>query len=685
MAASDVILPHARADNYRTRVPRYPTPGRYGVVHRRNVVITADDGTGLRADLFLPDAPGQQFGAILEMLPYRKDDAASPRLDTHMWFAQRGYVGIRLDVRGTGASAGIAVDEYTEAEQADACAVIAWAAAQPWSNGRVGMWGTSYAGFNSLQVAALRPAALRAVCSHAASADRYGCDCHYAGGALQGIETAVYGTNMLARNALAPARDVDGWRELAEERLATPAWVETWLRHQLDDDYWQAGSPVGRAAQIGCPVLLIGGWHDGYVAGQFELLRRLHAPVKAIVGPWAHARPDSATICGPKLDYLPELERFWDRFLNGEANGWDETPPIRYYRQLGRPVTSYPKLIDGGWHARGGLPGGPGGRLALTADGLRDCDGVPGERNVIHQPTVGVDAGFWCPASGAMGVSGEQTPDNLRSVCYDGEPLSAPLTLLGTPELDVLVSSSHPVAFVSAKLCDVAPDGTSLLITRGWLNLTRAGGFHQAQELEPGEQLRVRLPMKALSWTLAPGHRLRLALAGSDFPTIWPSPFQSTVTVYHGAGQESALLLPVCDGRELAIDLSAEPQPLPEAARVAPPNGAWRVARSDYHDIGTVTLGSAQEIEPVGLPWRLASTSHTRFAASDRDPAHARLEGRHRFELTGADGWRSDSVGQILLTSDEEWFHLEASVVTRHDGERPQRRAWTSRIPRLLL
>jgi putative CocE/NonD family hydrolase len=686
MSCADVIFPGPGADNNRRNVSSYPTPARYAVVHRRNVVITADDGTALRADLFLPDAPGERFGAILEMLPYRKDDAASPRLDTHVWFARRGYVGIRLDVRGTGASGGIAEDEYTDAEQIDACTVIAWAAAQPWSNGSVGMWGTSYAGFNSLQVAARRPPALRAVCSHAASADRYGCDCHYAGGALQGIETAVYGTNMLARNALAPARDVADWRDLADQRLSTPAWVETWLTHQLDDDYWRSGSPLTRATQIACPVLLIGGWHDGYVSGQFDLLAHLHAPVKAIVGPWAHARPDSATICGPKADYLPELERFWDRFLNGlSANGWDDEPALRYYRQLGRPVTSYPKLIEGSWHARPSLPGAPTRRLALTSDGLRERDGRPGVRAVAHEPTVGVDAGFWCPASGAMGVSGEQTPDNLRSVCYDAEPQTQPLTLLGAPELDVLVEASHPVAFLTAKLCDVAPDGTSLLITRGWLNLTRAEGYDRARALEPGERMRVRIPLKALSWTLARGHRLRLALTGGDFPTIWPSPFHSTVTVHHGAGQESALLLPVCDGLALAVDLSAEPQLLPEAARVAPANGAWRVARSDFHDIGTVTLGSAQEIEPVGLPWRLTSESHSRFAASDREPAHARLEGRHRFELTGADGCRSVSEGQLLLTSDEEHFYLDARVATRHDDERPQSRTWTRRIPRLLL
>ena len=114
---------------------------RYNVRVERNVAVPVRDGTKLMADLTRPDQDGR-FPAILEYLPYRKDDVSQPD-GTHHYFAERGFIGVRLDVRGTGGSDGVNTDEYVLQEQEDGYDAIEWCAKQPWCNGNVGMFGTS--------------------------------------------------------------------------------------------------------------------------------------------------------------------------------------------------------------------------------------------------------------------------------------------------------------------------------------------------------------------------------------------------------------------------------------------------------------------------------------------------------------------------------------------------------------
>ena len=180
-----------------------------------------------------------------EALPYRKDDlTASYACEYRRLCDEGGFAVCRLDLRGTGSSEGIATDEYPAEEQADLCEVIAWLAAQPWSNGRVGMYGTSYSGFNSLQLAAERPPALGAVVPIYASDDRYTDDVHYMGGALKAVDLVDYVLYMAAMNALPPVPAVfgEGWRDEWLRRLDSRAVAARWLEEQSDGPYWRHGS-----------------------------------------------------------------------------------------------------------------------------------------------------------------------------------------------------------------------------------------------------------------------------------------------------------------------------------------------------------------------------------------------------------------------------------------------------------
>ena len=175
------------------------------VVEFPDMGIVMPDGCRLSARVWMPDDAGDDpVPAILEHLPYRKRDGTIFRDQlTHPYFAGHGYASIRVDMRGNGDSEGLMDDEYSEQELQDACDVIAWAAAQPWCNGNVGMMGISWGGFNCLQVAAKQPPALKAVISLCSTVDRYADDIHYKGGCLL-IENFGWASTMLSYSSRPP-------------------------------------------------------------------------------------------------------------------------------------------------------------------------------------------------------------------------------------------------------------------------------------------------------------------------------------------------------------------------------------------------------------------------------------------------------------------------------------------------
>ena len=311
-------------------------------IDTRDVWIPMPDGVRLHARVWLPrDAQQHPVPAILEYLPYRLDDWTSVRdSERHPYYAANGYASIRVDVRGSGSSEGLFDDEYSAAELDDGIRVIEWLAEQPWCSGDVGMFGISWGGFNSLQLAARGPEALKAIVTVCSTDDRYDNDVHYMGGAVLAIDMAAWAGTMLAFASRPPRPEVtgDGWVEQWRERLTHQRpLAETWLAHQERDDYWRHGSACEDYDSFRAAVLAVGGWSDPYRDTVLRLLENLEVPTKGIIGPWSHQYPDRGLAPGPGMDFLGETLRWWDRWLKGADTGVRARPrPARVGERPGR-------------------------------------------------------------------------------------------------------------------------------------------------------------------------------------------------------------------------------------------------------------------------------------------------------------------------------------------------------------
>lgn len=658
----------------------------------QNVWVPLADGSRLAARIWLPeDADADPVPAILEYIPYRKNDWTWPRDATmHPYVAGHGYACARVDLRGSGDSDGILEDEYLPLEQDDALEVIDWLAAQPWSTGAVGMIGISWGGFNGLQVAARRPPALKAVITVCSTDDRYADDVHYMGGCLLAIDMLPWASQMLVWQATPPDPEVvgEGWRERWLERLdRTPPYVEAWLAHQRRDGYWRHGSVCEDFSAIECPVYAVGGWADGYSDAVFRLLAGLECQRKGLVGPWAHAWPHEATP-GPSIGFLQECLRWWDRWLKGLETGVMDEPMLRVWMQEAAPPREQGGERPGRWVAEAGWPAdGIESRVLQLARGALAEGAAPAARLVHSSPqTAGADSGLWCPYGDAADLPADQRFDDGVSLCFDSAPLEERLELLGFPEVELALSVDRPCALVAARLCDVAPGGASTLVTRGLLNLTHRESHERPSALEPGRRYTVRIALNCIAYALPAGHRLRLAISTSYWPFAWPSPEPVTLTIETGAA--SRLTLPVRAPKP--ADGALRPF---EAAEGSPPIAVERLAeayasRTVERDLAagtsvlTYAYGSGRVVLPNGI--ELAERYRESFRIVEGEPLSAEVATDHAIEL-GRGGWRTRVEAVSSLRSDGGSFAVVNRVDAFEGAHQVFGRTWTKRLPRDLV
>lgn len=650
--------------------------------------IPMSDGIRLAATLYLPGGEGA-WPAILEALPYRKDDLTASYRPEYVRLSEAGYVVCRVDVRGTGTSEGLAEDEYPEIEQRDMNEIVAWLASREWSTGTVGMYGTSYSGFNSIQVAMTRPPALKAIIPIYATDDRYADDIHYFGGALKALDLVDYPSYMIAMNALPPAPSLygEGWREVWEKRVReNEPWVIRWLTEQTFVPYWQHGSLRPNYEAIEAATMIVAGWADGYTNNSLRTMAGLRCPKRLILGPWAHASTETS-LPGPNADLVPEMLRWWDRWLKGIDNGVDEEPPIVLF--VRRSTKPRPDLAEvrGEWRYEPGWPLERSKELPLPLGDTVTLGRSPAEPDVLEvRGDVGWTAWISCAGHLPYGQPQDQRPDEAFSLVYEWPPLDEELEVLGHPRLDVTLSSSAPVAFLSAKLCDVFPDGTSALVTRGLRNLTHRESREHPSPLEPGSPYHVTVEMEVTSWVFEPGHRIRLDLAGTDWPNAWPPPAPVTLNVERGG---SALVLPTVAGPapfalRPILPPSTRPQEHHQSAKGNTSQGVvWRIEHDVLEGETRAVAGSSGVTEAEGERPRFREVYEGTVAVSTDDPGHARAESRSAFTIEWPQATVASEARQVIR-SDSEAYHLTVELDVTEDGEPRWSRRWERRIPRTL-
>ena len=694
----------------------------YQVQETENTWIPLADGTRLAARIWAPvDALLSPVPAVLEYLPYRKDDGtAVADAQRHPYFAGCGYAAVRVDLRGTGDSDGLLRGEYLQQEQDDALEVLAWLADQPWCTGDVGMIGYSWGGFNGLQVAARCPSQLKAVITIASTDDRYLDDCHYMGGCLLGSDMLKWASSMLCYTLQPPDPRFVGesWRDMWLDRLANaPELAGDWVSHQLKDAFWKHGSVAEDYGAIRCPVMVVGGWADAYTNAVPRLLEHLAVPRLGLIGPWGHMMPYEG-VPGPAMGFLQEAVRWWDQWLKGIDTGIMEGPQLRVWMQehvapatfhftrpgrwIGEaswpPGTVKPTFLElrgDGVLAPGATVGvGPGATSAGDAGSLAPPASARFSEIAIRGwQECGETAGVWCANGNPDEIAGDQSPDDARSLCFTTAPLRTPVEILGFPIARLRLSADRPRALVAVRLEDVAPDGTSLLVSWGMLNLTHRDGHEVPVLLDPGRWYDVEIGSRVCGHHFDAGHRIRLAVSPTYWPHAWPSP--EPVELKIAVDGPSRLDLPVrsperAEGPDRVEDAAPVFAPAEVAAsegRAGDPQHARRDERSRTIAVDGVSrrheIVDHEEHERIipATGARYSDMATDIYAIVEDEPLSATVRCERETRSVGSTvDWRVTIVSE--MTCDERAFHVKEEYAAYEHEVLVFSKARTQAIPR---
>ncbi len=643
--------------------------------------IPMPDGVQLAATLYMPEnlEPGERVPALLEYLPYRKDDDQLVEdYSHHAYFARHGYVGARVDIRGFGNSGGQPpTREYSAQEQEDGERVIAWLARQPWSNGNVGMLGISWGGFNSIQMAMRRPPALKAILAVAATEALFTEDVHYIDGVLHVDEFEVAMDLDQGRSG-APDFAIDA--ETLKSRMDSTPWSLDYFRHQRDGAFWH--DPVRRLEDIAIPCFLIGGFQDGYRNSIVRMLDRVPAPVHAWVGPWNHDYPNTS-VYGPRVEWRDQAVRWFDHWLKGIDNGVESDPRLVVYEQRSHPPGAEPQEVPGEWRAESWPPEGlkPLSLYLAPNHELLASPGAAAVDQLAYVPAAGAEAGFWWGE-----LLGDQRGADAYSLTYDSAPLEKDLAMLGRVRVRLLASANAALADWFVRLEDVAEDGRVTAITGAGLNGAQRASLRHPEPLVPGTEYPLELELYFSSWVWPAGHRIRVAVSNAQWPMFWPTPHLMTTTLRLGGSAGSAIVLPTVPVHGRAPPAFARPGPIDAAPGVTHNGyyawpGSWKLERDEIAGRSTVTWTGTSSLR---FPW--GSFEHRErlvYRIEDAHPDRASAEG----EAESIERLKDRTLtyrGHLSFTGDASTFHYGYTRELSQDGAVLRTRSWQEDIPRDL-
>jgi uncharacterized protein len=556
------------------------------------------DGTILRADVYRPRT-SRPMPVILLRTQYGKSNANPSEKS---WFASHCYVVVVQDVRGQGTSEGT----FTEFgnDQNDGYDSVEWAAALPGSDGKVGMFGSSYGGTTQWLAAVTTPPHLVTVVPVNTASDYYD-GWNYEGGEFRLAFVLPWAISTIAKSAAMNRHDDATVRELKDaaanstrwlnfrpykdlpplrpDRPAVAPWYFDWIRHWIRDDYWKTWSIRDHYAAVKIPVLDIAGWYDSFLAGGVENFTGMVAhggtpdarrDQRLVIGPWDHvnwgsddseAAPILKNIGAVAESPINQLILSWyDHFLKGRDNGVTNNRPQVNYFLMGankwKSAAGWP-LPETHWN-RYFLSGSGGiasrsGKLSTAAPAADDAPD-----SYIYDPADPVPSlgGHSCcnALSGPQGPY-DQIPVEQRSdvLVYSSDPLSSDTEVTGPAQLDLWASSSASDTDFTAKLIVVEPDGRAINLNNGILRTAFSDSLAEPHPHTPGEPYEYKISIWPTSYLFRAGERIRVEISSSDYPQFSPNPntgqpfgqttdsTPATQAIMHDAAHPSFLMLPV--------------------------------------------------------------------------------------------------------------------------------------------
>jgi putative CocE/NonD family hydrolase len=561
------------------RYSGYSQPVYDGWVRSSRYVATRD-GTRLAVDIFRPSLKGKVAEEKLPVVwthhryqrAHVEEGKVSTILDSYEWLPEvvrHGYVVAAVDVRGSGASFGTFTGMFNLPETQDAYDITEWLAAQPWSNGNVGMYGGSYLGITQYMAAGQKPPHLKAIFPQVAVSDLY--DLLWHGGIFHGPFIEFWSKLVRQLDVDHPALPVDedkdgsllkaAIQEHRANRDAAKLYAALPYRDSVDPQtgvqVWRDWTPITYRSQIReskVAIYHLAGWYDRYVRDQTILFRNLDNPQKLTIGPWTHTESD----LGSAAEHL----RWWDRWLKGIDNGVMDDAPVHYY-VMGAPEAT-------AWRSARAWPL-PNERRTAYWFGPRRSLGTVAPKSVNGRKSQGRDE-MTVDYSAAVSPDPrwslerkfpELSAHDAKGITYTTPPLAAAVEVTGHPVVHLWVSSSTPDADLFVYLEEVDGKGTSRYVTEGMLRAsdratadpgydTAGLPYHRGNradraDLAPGKPVELVFDLYPTSTLFAAGHRIRVTVTGADqtnavTPKRNPPP---RITLYREKGKPSYVELPV--------------------------------------------------------------------------------------------------------------------------------------------
>jgi uncharacterized protein len=572
------------------------------VAKQSDVPATMRDGMVLRADVYQPRT-SNPVPVILMRTQYGKSTAQadSSRYQSPDWYASHCYVVVVQDIRGQGSSAGT-FSEFTH-DQDDGYDSVEWAAALPGSNGKVGMYGSSYVGATQWLAAVGRPPHLVTIAPANTASDYYD-GWTYEGGEFRLAFVLPWTMDSIAIGAAknrgddsvvaaltAAKADVTRWlnfrpyKDLPPLQPASPTvapYYFDWIRHWTRDDFWKQWSIRDRYAAVNVPVLDVEGWYDAFLAGGIEnftgMVTQGGSPAartnqRLVIGPWDHlnwGRPSSQpapilkNIGSVGDSPINELTLAWfDHFLKDQNNGVVDGPRVDYFlmgANKWKSATNWP-LPQTNWtrYYLGGAGGMPSRQGSLTRS-VDESGSAPD--TYIYDPAnpVPSQGGHSCcgALTGPQGPYDQITVEQRSDVLvYTSEPLATDTEATGPVTVDLWASSTAPDTDFTAKLAVVKRDGAVVNLNNGILRTAFRDSFSQPQPIDPGRPYEYRIAVWPISYLFGAGERIRLEISSSDYPQFSPNPNTgepfgrgattqpATQTILHDPTHTSSVILPV--------------------------------------------------------------------------------------------------------------------------------------------